>query len=217
MTAMNTPTTCTACPTRWTEKFPPMIVDPAQSMDNKKCNVTVVQTGNLVIVIGGQNNSGYQKRVDVLDTTTSVWSGVHQLPSYCFQGSAAICGDELYVENNNGTVYHCLLDDLMDDSKPAGSVWTSIAGTRAGCYSTLGSIHGQLVAIGGKESRSIDAYNPEKDCWYEIGLMAIGRARPLIAQLSEDKLVVVGGSSGKGDKVTLTEIITDGDADKKRE
>ena len=201
---------------RWTEKFPPMIVDPAMGMDNKKCHATLVQTGNLLIVIGGQNNNGYQKRVDVLDTTTSVWSGVHQLPSYCFQGSAAICGDELYVENNNGRVYRCLLDDLMDDSKPADSVWTSIASTRGGCYSTLGSLGGQLVAIGGKESRSIDAYNPEKDCWYEIGLMAFDRAKPLVAQLSKNKLVVVGGRSGKrgSDDMTLTEIITDADADK---
>ena len=48
---------------RWTEKFPPMIVDPALGVDNKKCHVTVVQSGSLLIVIGGLNNNGYQKRV----------------------------------------------------------------------------------------------------------------------------------------------------------
>ena len=197
---------------RWTEKFPPM------SVDNNKCHTTVVQRGTSLIVIGGLNNNGYQKRVDVLDTVTSVWSGVHQLPSYCFHGSAAICGDALYVENNNGKVYHCLLDDLTDDSKPAASVWTSIADPRTGSYCTLGSLSGQLVAIGGKESRSIDAYNPEKDFWYEIGLMGFARSRPLVAQLSKDKLVVVGGSSGKrgsATDMTLTEIIIDGEADQK--
>ena len=203
---------------RWTEKFPSMTVDPALGVDNKKCNATVVQTGSLLIVIGGQNNNGYQKRVDVLDTATSVWSGVHQLPSYCFQGSATICGDVLYVENNNGKVYRCLVDDLMDGSKPAASVWTPIADPRAGSYCTLSSLSGQLVAIGGKESRSIDAYNSENDCWYEIGLMGFSRARPLVAQLSKSKLVVVGGSSrksGSAADVTLTEIITDADANKK--
>ena len=90
-------------------------------------------------------------------------------------------------------------------------MWTSIADTRAGCYSSLGSIHRQLGAIGGKESHSIDAYN-QKDCWYEFCLMAIGRTRPLVAQL---KLVVAGRSSGKRDEVTLTVIITEGDVDKK--
>lgn len=202
---------------RWTEKFPPMIVDSTLGVDNKKCHTTVVQTGTSLIVIGGLNNNGYQKRVDVLDTTTSLWSGVHQLPSYCFQGSAAICDDVLYVENNNGKVYRCLLDDLMNESKPAASVWTPIADPRAGRYCTLGSLSGQLVAIGGKESRSIDTYNPKEDFWYEIGLMGFARSRPLVAQLSKEKLVVVGGSSGKrGFDMILTEIITDGEADQKR-
>ena len=40
-----------------------MIVDPALGVDNKKCHVTVVQSGSLLIVIGGLNNNGYQKRV----------------------------------------------------------------------------------------------------------------------------------------------------------
>ena len=47
--------------------------------------------------------------------------------------------------------------------------------------------------------------------------MGFNRSRPLIAQLSEDKLVVVGGSSGKRDDLILTEIIIDEDADKKRQ
>ena len=205
---------------RWTEKFPAMTVDPAESVDNSKCNTTVVQNENLLIVIGGQNNNGYQKRVDVLDTATTVWREVPQLPSYSFRGSAAICGGELYVENNNGKVYYCSLKDLTaDDSKLATNVWTSIADPPQGSYSTLGSLCGQLVAIGGKESRSISAYNPKSDFWYEIGLMGFARARPLVAQVSEDKLVVVGGCSGKrgsANYVTLTEIITNGDPEKKR-
>ena len=203
---------------RWSEKFPAMTVDPAQGIDNKKCHATVVQKGSLLIVIGGLNNDGYQKRVDVLDTTTSVWSTAHPLPTYCFHGSATVCGDELYVENNNGKVYRCLLDDLTDESKPANSVWTSIADVPHR-RSTLSCLCGQLVAIGGKDSRSINAYNPKDDWWYEIGLMGFGRARPLVARLSDDKLVVVGGSSGlKGsaNDVILTEIITDGEADKRR-
>ena len=47
--------------------------------------------------------------------------------------------------------------------------------------------------------------------------LAFSRSRPLVAQLSKDKLVVVGGSKrGSADDMILTEIITDRDADKKR-
>ena len=195
---------------RWTEKFPPMTVDPALDIDNKKYQMAVAQTGNSLIVIGGTNNSGSQKRVDILDTATSVWSGVHELPTSSARGTAAICGDELYVEDG-GEIYQCFLDELKDDSKPAGSVWTKVAKAPHDWYTTLGSLCGQAVAIGGRDSRSINAYDPNKDCWYEIGKMALGRTKSLVAQLSEDKLVVVGGSSGKrgsANDVVITEIIT---------
>ena len=43
-----------------------------------------------------------------------------------------------------------------------------------------------------------------------IGKMAVGRTKPLVAQLSKDKLVVIGGSTGVSGvaNVTITEIIT---------
>ena len=194
---------------RWQTKYPAMIVDEALEIDNRKFDMAVTQTGNSVIVIGGKTNSGSQKRVDILDTATSTWTGVHDLPTYFGMGSAAACGDEIYVEHN-GSAYQCFLDELKDDSKPAGSVWTKIASTPLDWYPTLGSLCGQAVAVGGKDSKSIYAYDPNKDSWYEIGKMAIGRTRPLVAQLSEDKIVVAGGSSGKlgcGNDVVVTEII----------
>ena len=190
---------------RWTEKFPPMTV---LDVDNKKFDMAVVQTGDSVIVIGGEH---YGKRVDIFDTTTSVWSGLHEIPGYCHRGaSATVCaGEELYVQNKDGEVFTCFLDELKDDSKSASSVWTKAA--RLPCSDpTLGSLCGQAVAIGGNDSRSIHAYDPDKTCWYEIGKMAVGRTKPLIAQLSEDKLVVVGGSTGVSGvaNVIITEIIT---------
>ena len=42
---------------------------PTHDVDNKKFNMAVVQTGNSVIVIGGEHHG---QRVDMLDTTTSV-------------------------------------------------------------------------------------------------------------------------------------------------
>ena len=184
---------------RWIEKFPPMTI---LDVDNKKAEMAVVQTGNSVIVIGGEHHG---QRVDMLDTTTSVWSALHEIPGYCDRGaSAAVCGDELYMQNENGDVFQCFLDELKDDSKPESSVWT-IPAKLPYSDSTLGSLCGQAVAIGGWNSKcSIQAYDPNKDCWYEIGKMAVNRQRPLVAQLSENKLVVVGSTE---DDVTITEII----------
>ena len=197
---------------RWTEKYPPMIVDPALDINNSKSCMSVVQSGNLVIVIGGTNSStGSQKRVDILNTETSVWTDVHDVPYSVSRGSATIAGDELYVECN-GHVYQCFLDELQDDSKPAGSVWTTVPPTPSGSHHpTLGSLCGQAVSFGGNDSRTISAYDPDKQSWYDIGKMAIGRTRPLVAQLTPDTVVVAGGSSGKcgcGNDVVVTEIIT---------
>ena len=195
---------------RWVEKYPPMIVDTALGIDNSKSGMSVVQSGNLVIVIGGTGDSGSQKRVDILNTETSVWTGVHDLPYSVSGGTATIAGDEIYV-SYNGHVYQCFLDELQDDSKPAGSVWTTAADTPNNWHPTLGSLCGQAVCIGGNDSRIISAYDPDKQAWYEIGKMAIGRTRPLVAQLTPDTVVVAGGSSGKcgcGNDVVVTEIIT---------
>ena len=184
---------------RWTEKLPNMTI---LQVENKKFGMAVVQTGNSVIVIGGMHHG---KRVDMLDTTTSVWSALHELPGHCHDGaSATICGDELYVQSKDGDIYQCFLDELKDDSRPAGSVWTNPAKPPDSAYSTLSSLCGKVVTIGGWRSRSIYAYDPDKDSWQEIGKMTMNRSKPLVAQLSEDKLVVVGGEGGD----VITEIIT---------
>ena len=193
---------------RWMEKFPPMPLDTALGIDNRKGCSQVVQSGNSVIVIGGDRSG---ERVDILDTTTSVWTGAHQLPYSISGRSATVCGDEIYVESD-GRVLQCFLDELKDDSKPEGSVWNKVADAPHGFNTTIGSLCGQPVSIGGKDyCRSINAYDPNKDCWYEIGKMAIGRMKSIVAQLADDKIVVVGGASGNGGMaidVTVTEIIT---------
>ena len=100
----------------------------------------------MLVVIGGTNNSGSQKRVDILDFATSVWSGVHDLPVISARGSATICGDELHTEDG-GKIYQCFLDELKDDSKPDGSVWTSVAKAPHDWYTTLGSVNQSIEAV----------------------------------------------------------------------
>jgi len=196
---------------RWIEKLPPMKMDPALGVNSKKNNPAVVQSGSSLIVIGGRTESMPQSRVDILNTETLEWSDAAELPRTSSVPSAAICGDEIYVMNGDGWgrwVWQCFLDELMGVSKPAGSVWSEVANAPHE-YATCASLCGQLVAIGDRnDSPSIKAYDSAKDSWYEIGKLAIGCSCPLIAQLSEDTLVVVGGKRRGYRNVLLTQIVT---------
>ncbi len=195
---------------RWIEKFPPMNHDPELRVNLKKRKAAVVQTGSSLIVIAGRGlGETFEDRVDVLDTKSSVWSEAPKLPKGTPCPTAAICGDELYVMDGSGWgrwVKQCFLDELIGGNMSASSVWSNIADAPVE-KATCASLCGQLVAIGGRDDcPAINAYDSIKDCWYEIGKLTCGRSSPLVVQISENTLVVVGGKGHIGDK--LTEIVT---------
>ena len=199
---------------RWTEKFPAMKHDPALGVNLKKGKAAVVQSGSSMLVIAGRGEGGFEQRIDVLDTKSSEWSEAPELPGGTQFPSAAVCGDELYVMNGGGWgkwVYQCFLDELIGDTKPISSVWSKKADAPYD-DATCASLCGQLVVIGGNRGTSgseiptINAYDANKDSWYEIGKLASGRSHLLVAQLSEDTVVVVGGKGRVGE--LLTEIVT---------
>ena len=197
---------------RWAEKFPAMKHDPALGVNLKKGNAAVVQSGSSVLVIAGRGDGGFEQRIDVLDTKSSEWSEAPELPEGSQLPSAAVCGDELYVIDGWGKwVYQCFLDELIGDTKPISSVWSKKADAPYE-HTACASLCGQLVAVGGhrgtsgSETPTINAYDADKDSWYEIGKLASGRSHLLVAQLSEDSVVVVGGKGRNGG--LLTEIVT---------
>ena len=142
-----------------------------------------------------------------LNAASSQWSEAPELP----KGLAAVCGDELYVIDGwNKWVCQCFLDELIGDTKPISSVWSKKADTPCE-HPTYASHCGQLVAIGGvrtgsSETPIINAYNANHDSWYEIGKLASRCSRLLVAQLSENTVVVAGGKGRDGG--LLTEIVT---------
>ena len=101
--------------------------------------------------------------------------------------------------------------NCLGDTKPISSVWSKKADAPYE-HATCASLCGQLVAIGGNggtsgsEIPTINAYDADKDSWYEIGKLATGRSHVLAAQLSEETVVVVGGKGRVGE--LLTEIVT---------
>ena len=72
--------------------------------------------------------------------------------------------------------------------------------------STAVSLHGYLIAVGGKSSDDqptcdIHRYDPSSDLWEVIGHMATPRAGSLASVLPDNQLMVVGGFA-KGYKNT---------------
>ena len=71
-------------------------------------------------------------------------------------------------------------------------------------YSTLTTLCGQLVAVGGRNALlepidTIHLYNPSMNSWHVIGHMPTARSRCLVATLPGDTLVVIGGFARVGD------------------
>ena len=77
------------------------------------------------------------------------------------------------------------------------------------------SLHGHLLAIGGRESgsgstciRAVQMYNPITNSWEEVSYMSVGRSRCFAAVLPDDRLFVIGGWTGIHEHTDRVEIAT---------
>lgn len=82
-------------------------------------------------------------------------------------------------------------------------VWHTIADLPVG-LSTCVSLSGRLLAVGGcnsnkKASNAILMYNTATNSWEAISRMPTARFLCLVAVLSDNKLLMVGGSVGPSD------------------
>ena len=112
--------------------------------------------------------------VEVMNTEIHQWSTAADLPKSMYVASATVCGDQLYMLggwNRLGTstrsVYTCSVSALVQSCVSYRSsqeekickkllidivnIWRRIADLPVTC-STCESLHGQLLAIGGKDS-----------------------------------------------------------------
>ena len=205
---------------RWTEKFPPM--------PTKRFGVSALCTGTTLIIAGGRG--GYKdnalKTVEVLNTETREWHTAADLPQPLTQSSIALCGDLVYLLGGfdksiaaTSSVYSCsltsllsyvgstslgerLVDTLTWSSK--GSPWNRVADLPVN-FSTAVSLHGQLLAIGGRDSKdkpttAVHMYQPTTNSWKVISHMTSPRSQCLSAVLPDNQLMVVGGWT-TGDKI----------------
>ena len=165
-------------------------------MPVKLYHPAVVCTGNHLLVTDVTKNIVY-----VMETTSLKWFSASSLPDYVINPSLSVCGTEVYVLTNSGSVFSCSLPTLLQSSSAVQpettDVWQRVASVPVS-DSTLTTLCGQLVAVGGhnvllEPVDTIHLYNPLMDSWHIIGQMPTARYDCLVATLPGDILVVIGG------------------------
>ena len=155
--------------------------------------------------------------VEVMDTKALFWSTVASLPHPYDMAPATICGDHLYMlggfddKDKTKSVLTCSLTELLQSSS-SSSVWHRVAESPA-YRSTCAAVNGQLLAVGGcdedyKETAAIHKYKPTTNSWDHISNMPTARYHCLVAVLSTNEMMVVGGwiSGLNVDKVDIASI-----------
>ena len=172
-------------------------------MPTKRCRTTALCTGTALIVAGGkggQNNHDL-KLVEVMNIETCQWSTVADLPKPMLCAPAAVCGHQIYILTSSN-MYTCSGSALIQSrrSTVTAVLWKRVAALPV-MDTTCVSIHGRLLAIGGRDSKhnpttAIHMYNPTTNSWEVISHMTTPRRSCYAAILPNNQLIVVGGDTG---------------------
>ena len=198
---------------RWREVF--------QSMPTKKSSSVTLCSGQALIVAGGLDQEGKELgTVEVMDIATQDWSTAADLPEPLSAVSVTICRERIYLLGGwsdggpTKSVYTCILFDLFLSCRsrslgerlaqslsligpPRSTIWDKVADlpvTRSTCV----TLHGQLLAIGGSDSKAtptsdVHIYHPISNTWEVISKMKTRRYGCFAAVLPNNEVIVVGG------------------------
>ena len=188
----------------------------------KRSMTAALGTGQALVVAGGFNDrDGRLKTVEVMDIGTRLWTTASMrasLPYPFSMMSGAICGDRLYVAGGfnrpsdpSKSVLTCRLADVLSPPPDCNQteIWKEI-GSLPVASSTLATLSGRLLAIGGHNTESctnIHSYDEHSDSWCTVSHFDTRRSQCLAAVLPGDRLLLVGGYSGfaKTDSVEVAE------------
>ena len=162
---------------RWTEEFPPM--------PTKRQGTTALCTGTALVVAGGRDrNMSTLRTVEVLNTETLQWSTAADLPQPLVFAPAMVCCDHIHILDEF-TMYTCsksIFPSIPEQKSVLTrlwnrrvEVWKKIAAPPV-TETTCVSIHGQLLAVGGKNSdmeptTAIHLYNRTANSWEVVSHM----------------------------------------------
>ena len=212
--------------TKWMKKFP--------SMPTKRWCTAVVCSVRSLVVVGGEGEGRKNlSTVEVMDTETLQWSTASNLPYPLTQATATLCGDQIYMLGGFGTdtkpsksVFTCSLAALLRSCQSKSlrarmktlflvggpNEWNQVADTPL-FRSRCASLHGQLLAVGGRDSDSkpttaIHTYNTTTTSWEIVSHMATPRCSSLVAVFPPNELMVVGGFARQNIETASVEIAT---------
>ena len=168
-----------------------------------------------LVVAGGQGrlsyivNEPFIETVEVLNTKTLQWSTASSLPEAVSFPQMRTCGGCLYLASGSNNVLSCSVEDLLNSSDD-DSVWTRLASIPTPQWSSLATLQGRVLAIGGEDgddnpTGAIHCYDVATNSWSVIGEIPTPRYSVLAAVLPSNELVVVGGWASRG-RCSITEI-----------
>ena len=200
---------------RWCEIFP--------AMPTPRSVTVSLTTEHTLIVAGGYDGGKDLNVVEVMDISTRQWSTASSdLPHPFGFASGTICGDNLYLAGGfvgvgepSKSVVTCSVTDLLSPLSLGGglqslspanktSVWRQTRDLPV-THSTLITLGGHLLAIGGQDESLADTatvtvhcYDNHTNSWQVVSVIKGSRRLCLAAALSDDRLLVVGGARGLG-------------------
>ena len=176
---------------KWVEKFPPM------STARDRPAVVIC---DYLIVIGGHIGGGrLTPTVELFQVKNRRWHKLTDLPQPLPYPSATICGDQLNVIGRDGDGYSCSLQALPSSDRPIISPltlsWKPLPHLPV-TGSTVATLCGQLVIIGGTQDRSPvnSIHQLVGGEWVRIGSMVSDRYFCLVTSPSPDRIIIVGGA-----------------------
>ena len=188
----------------WEEVFPPMSV--------LRSNPAVVSSGNYIIVVGGQGpNDELLTSIEVFNNDSSTWAIIADTPHPFRNINATLCGDRLYIaaQYDNVNVYSIRLrfNEPKDETNlslelSTQSKWRQHAIKPTYC-SSLCTISNQVVSVGGMinndyKSGTGDVYGLDNGHWVKIGCLESARAHLILAVVSGNRMLALGGSTQTG-------------------
>ena len=195
------------------------IADVFPPMPTVRSEATCITTEQSVVVAGGSAMGECLDTVEVMNIDTKKWTTVSPLPQKGLQFSGVTYDGKLFLAGGNSaaqnSVFTCSLNNLIlsaawETGRMAVyqkcNVWKEL-GSLSESHSTLASLGGHLVAVGGNITASVYRYNFFTDKWETVSRMERERSSCLAVTFPEDRLVVVGGHTNRGKETDSVEIL----------
>lgn len=174
-----------------------------------KYSVAAASHQAVLIIAGGRNSKGDSlASTEVLDSVIGQWHVCNPLPQPCSWSQLVIVSHNLYLiggYSQAGNASSAVYSSPLDSIKKYQLKWTSFPNLPWWLPASVSSGDGDLIILGGlkmvKDSpvrtSNIYMFNKDNHNWEVIGHIPVKRGAPA-AVAAENKIIVIGGRSSKG-------------------